>query len=51
MTNISGASNKGADIEFWEDSDNNIRFSINSNACKEGHLHLSTVLFNMAKGH
>lgn len=51
VTNIAGASKKGADIEFWEDSDSNIRFSINGSACKEGHLQLSSVLFNMAKGH
>ena len=51
VTNISGAAQKGADIEFWEDSDSNVRFSINSGACKDGHLQLSSVLFNMAKSH
>lgn len=51
VTNILGASHKGADIELWEDTDHNIRFSINDGACTKGHLELSSVLHNMSKSH
>lgn len=51
VTDIAGASKKGADIELWEDSDSNVRFTINGPACKESHLKLSAVLFNMSKTH
>lgn len=48
VTDLPGAVEKGADVEFLEDQSGNIKFKINAEASKSRNIKISPILQNMA---